>query len=69
MCQKVAEYYSDFDVSRETYLWLDDTGHGKNGAPYDMIEVYHDMEECEELIQELKDDLISALYNYNEEEE
>lgn len=69
LCQKVVEYYSDFDVSRETYLWLDDTGHGKNGAPYDMIEVYHDMEECEELIQELKDDLISALYNYNEEEE
>ena len=28
--------YESFDISEETYLWLDETGHGKNGAPYDM---------------------------------
>ena len=42
--------YNDFDVSYETYLWLDDTGHGRNGAPYDMKDVYEDMEACEEMI-------------------
>lgn len=45
--------YSDFDVSYETYLWLDDTGHGKNGAPYDMKDLYEDMEICQEFILEL----------------
>ena len=46
-------YYSEFDVSYETYLWLDSTGHGTNGAPYEMIDVYNDMKECEEAIHEL----------------
>lgn len=45
--------YSDFDVSYETYLWLDDTGHGKNGAPYDMKDLYEDMQECEGYILQL----------------
>ena len=44
--------YEDFDVSYETYLWLDDTGHGKNGAPYEMREVLEDMEACEKMIYE-----------------
>lgn len=46
-------YYQGFDVSEETYYWLDDTGHGKNGAPYDMRDIYNDMEECEGFIDEL----------------
>lgn len=46
-------YYSTYDVSYETWLWLDDTGHGKNGAPYDMKDVYEDMEECESYILQL----------------
>ena len=46
-------YYSEFDVSYESYLWLDNTGHGVNGAPYEMIDVYNDMKECEEAIHEL----------------
>ena len=45
--------YSDFDVSYESYLWLDSDGHGKNGAPYDMKDVYEDMEACQEMILEL----------------
>ena len=45
--------YADFDCSEETYLWLDSTGHGKNGAPYEMIDVYKDMEWCENKIYEL----------------
>lgn len=38
----LADYINDFDVSYETYLWLDECGHGKNGAPYDMKDVYED---------------------------
>lgn len=47
------EKYLDFDVSSETYLWLDDTGHGRNGAPYDMKDLYEDMEACEQMILDL----------------
>ena len=47
------ERYSDFDVSSETYLWLDNTGHGTNGAPYDMKDLYEDMEACHGMIMEL----------------
>ena len=45
--------YSDFDVSSETYLWLDNDGHGKNGAPYDMKDLYEDIEACQEMIMDL----------------
>ena len=45
--------YSDFDVSYEAYIWLDSSGHGKNGAPYDMKDLYEDMEWCEKEILEL----------------
>lgn len=49
----ILEYYNNFDVSEEAYYWLDDFGHGKNGAPYDMRDLYNDMEECEGFIYEL----------------
>ena len=39
-----------FDVSYETYIWLDEHGHGKNGAPYELIDVYKDMEACEKMM-------------------
>lgn len=45
--------YLDFDVSSETYLWLDEFGHGKNGAPYDMKALYEDMEACKDMIWKL----------------
>lgn len=40
-----------YDVSEEAYLWLDESGHGKNGAPYDMKDLYEDMEACKEMTQ------------------
>lgn len=61
----VREYYDDFDISEEAYMWLDTSGHGKNGAPYEMIDVYKDMEECEGFIWEL----YQILLNYDEQEE
>ena len=50
---EIYDYYNCFDVSEAAYLWLDNTGHGKNGAPYDMKDVYEDMEACENKIYEL----------------
>lgn len=47
----------NFDCSEETYLWLDNTGHGTNGAPYNMKDLYEDMEACLEMMQELYDEL------------
>lgn len=49
----ILDYYNNFDVSEETYLWLDGSGHGRDGAPYDMKDVYEDMEECKGFIYEL----------------
>ena len=46
-------YFEGFDVSYETYIWLDENGHGKNGAPYDMSDVYKDTEACEKMIGDL----------------
>ena len=58
-------YANNFDVSYEASLWLDELGHGKNGAPYDMKDVYEDMEwwktELKELATELENILIEKL--------
>ena len=53
LATNILEYYYTFDPSAEAYLWLDDTGHGKNGAPYEMIDVYNDMVECRGFIYDL----------------
>lgn len=59
-CDNVYDYYDNFDVSYETYLWLDSDGHGSNGAPYDMKDVYEDMEWCQNKIY----DIYLAVYKY-----
>lgn len=53
LADKIYDQYNEYDVSEATYLWLDESGHGKNGAPYDMQDVYEDMEACKENICEL----------------
>lgn len=58
-------YADDFDVSYEAYLWLDETGHGQNGAPYDMRDVYEDMEWWKNAMTELADALLEALEEYD----
>ena len=44
LVSKLYTWYDNYDVSYEAYLWLDHEGHGTNGAPYDMKDVYEDME-------------------------
>ena len=56
----IKEYYNDYDPSYEAYLWLDDSGHGKSGSPYEMIDVYNDMVACGDMVF----DLWNALYTY-----
>lgn len=56
----IDERCEDFDCSEETYLWLDDTGHGKSGAPYDMKDLYEDMESSLKMLEELRDELKSV---------
>ena len=53
LLDNINEYYSHYDCSAEAYLWLDETGHGKHGAPYDMKDVYEDMEACEQYVFDL----------------
>ena len=60
---------SDFDVSEEAYVWLDSSGHGTNGAPYDMKDVYEDMEACLENLEELRDALKCLEFDEDEEDE
>lgn len=50
---KIREYYEDYDVSEEAALWIDNTGHGKNGAPYELEDILDDMKECKSFILEL----------------
>ena len=49
----IYEYWEGCDVCYETYIWLDETGHGKNGAPYDMKDVYEDTQACEDMTHDL----------------
>ena len=53
LSSEIYDYYNCFDVDEATYLWLDKTGHGKNGAPYKMEEILEDMKWCENKIYEL----------------
>lgn len=55
IADNIYKYYDDFDPSYEAYLWLDETGHGRNGAPYNMKDLYEDMEACQDMILELHD--------------
>lgn len=51
--ENIRAKYTDFDVSYETYILLDEYGHGKSGTPYDIKDLYEDMETCGEYIKEL----------------
>lgn len=51
----IEDYYEGFDVDSEAYVWLDESGHGRNGAPYRMRDVLGDMEAAEKMIETLLD--------------
>ena len=53
LIKEIDSFYEDFDVDYETYIWLDQFGQGRNGAPYRMRAVLEDMEATEKMIEEL----------------
>lgn len=57
LISELDSYIDGYDISYEAYMWLDDSGHGRNGAPYEMIDVYKDMEDCLEMVKELRNHL------------
>ena len=61
--------YDGYDVSYEAYIWLDDEGHGINGAPYDMKDVYEDMEAVKDMLWDLFQNLHDFFYAEIYEEE
>lgn len=67
IASNILRYYEYFDVSYEAYLWLDKEGHGKNGAPYDMKDVYEDMIECESFIYELYEIFMNYIFEFEAE--
>lgn len=49
----IQEYYENFDVDEEAYIWIGSDGHGKNGAPYHIADIVKDMEEAEVMMADL----------------
>jgi len=50
---EVYDRYQNFDPSEEASLWIDESGHGKNGAPHDMEDILDDMKEVEKALENL----------------
>lgn len=59
LIEDIENYYENYDVDYETYIWLDQFGHGKNGAPYRMRAVLEDVEATERMVGELLDAITS----------
>lgn len=57
---EIYSYYENYDVSEEASLWIDSTGHGANGAPYEIEDIINDMKEFENAIYELWKNLNGA---------
>lgn len=53
LINNIHQRYVEYDADSEAYLWLDNEGHGKNGAPHRMRDVLEDMEACEKMIYDL----------------
>ena len=49
----IHDYYENFDVDAEAYIWIGSDGHGANGAPYHIVDIVKDMEEAEAMIADL----------------
>lgn len=58
VANEVYGFWLSYDADYETMLWLDENGHGKNGAPHRMRDVLDDSEAIDEMIENLS----SALY-------
>lgn len=69
LVQEIYNYYESYDPSEETVLWIDETGHGRNGAPYEIEDILNDMKEFKNAIYELWKKLNNADEEGDTEEE
>ena len=58
ICDKLKKLYENFDVDYETYIWIGEDGHGKNGAPYHIQDILNDMENAEKKLGELYEEFM-----------
>lgn len=64
LIKEVEDYYEGFDPDEEAYLWLDESGHGRNGAPYRMKDVLEDMEAAYNMVSDLFKELQNLADKY-----
>lgn len=57
LLKELKSYIDNFDVSYETYIWLDKFGHGTNGSPYEMEDVLNNTKEELSMYKTLFEDL------------
>lgn len=67
--ESIKAAYQDFDVSAETYKLLDENGHGIEGEPYEMCDVYKAQENVQVMIECTYDILSDIYYNGDIEKE
>ena len=53
LVEEAYRLYENYDPSEETMMWVDESGHGKNGAPYHLKDILADMEAVEEMLRTL----------------
>jgi len=53
LIEEIENFYNAYDPDEEAYIWLDHSGHGRNGAPYHIRDVLDDMEAAEKMVGEL----------------
>ena len=50
---EAARYFETYDPDYETYIWLDQSGHGTRGAPYHIRDILSEMEDMAAALEEL----------------
>jgi len=58
IAEDIYGFYERYDISEETALWIDHTGHGINGAPYHIEDIVEDMKYCKNMVLELYEELV-----------
>lgn len=50
------DFYESYDPDYETYLWIGEDGHGKNGAPYHIKDILEAKERIDGAYERLRDE-------------
>lgn len=58
LVESAKKFNESYDPSKEAMRWIDDKGHGINGAPHDLIDLVQDLIWCKQETKKLSDYLI-----------